>query len=71
MSDFLKVVGGVILMLSTTTLLFLIFCGAIVRYFSWVFSFFPIETYFIPVILIHSFLFGGVVYIIGILGGKR
>lgn len=68
MSEFLKSVGAVTLMLSITAALFLLVCGVIEWYFTWVFSIFPIKAYFVPVILIHLFLFGAVCLGIGTLG---
>lgn len=68
MSDFLKCLGGVTLILSITAVLFLLACGVIKWYFTWVFSIFPIKDYFIPVILIHLFIFGAVCLGIGALG---
>lgn len=65
MGDYIKGTGAVILMLSTTAVIFLGFCALIEWYFTWVFSIFPIEPYFIPVLLVHSFLFGGLVFLIG------
>ena len=49
-------------------------CGLIEWYFTWVFSIFPIKPYLIPVLLVHSFLFGGLVFLVGSLVeliGKR
>lgn len=74
MSDFLKGIGAVTLMLSTAAVVFLTICGLIEWYFTWVFSIFPIKPYLIPVLLVHSFLFGGVVFLVGSLVeliGKR
>ena len=74
MSDFLKGIGGVTLMLSTVAVVFLAVCGLIEWYFTWVFSIFPIKPYLIPVLLVHSFLFGGLVFLVGSLVeliGKR
>ena len=74
MSDFLKCVGTVTLMLSTVAVVFLTICGIIEWYFTWVFSIFPIKPYLIPVLLVHSFLFGGLVFLVGSLVeliGKR
>lgn len=65
MADFLKLIGGVTLMASTTAVIFLGFCALIEWYFTWVFSIFPIKPYLIPVLLVHSFLFGGLVFLIG------
>ena len=59
MSDFLKGIGAVTLMLSTAAVVFLAVCGLIEWYFTWVFSIFPIKPYLIPILLVHSFLFGG------------
>jgi len=74
MSDFLKGIGAVTLMLSTLAVVFLTICGIIEWYFTWVFSIFPIKPYLIPVLLVHSFLFGGLVFLVGSLVeliGKR
>ena len=74
MSDFIKGIGAVTLMLSTVAVVFLTICGLIEWYFTWVFSIFPIKPYLIPVLLVHSFLFGGVVFLVGSLVeliGKR
>lgn len=74
MSDFIKGIGAVTLMLSTVAVVFLTICGLIEWYFTWVFSIFPIKLYLIPVLLVHSFLFGGVVFLVGSLVeliGKR
>lgn len=74
MSDFLKGIGAVTLMLSTVAVVLLTICGLIEWYFTWVFSIFPIKPYLIPVLLVHSFLFGGVVFLAGSLVeliGKR
>jgi len=65
MSDFLKCIGAVTLMLSTVAVVFLTFCWLIEWYFTWVFSIFPIKPYLIPVLLVHSFLFGGLVFLVG------
>lgn len=65
MSDFLKGIGAVTLMLSTVAVVFLTICGIIEWYFTWVFSIFPIKPYLIPVLLVHSFLFGGLVFLVG------
>ena len=65
MSDFLKGIGAVTLMLSTVAVVFLTICGLIEWYFTWVFSIFPIRPYLIPVLLVHSFLFGGLVFLLG------
>ena len=65
MGDFLKGIGAVSLMLSTVAVIFLGFCTLIEWYFTWVFSIFPIKPYLIPVLLVHSFLFGGVVFLLG------
>lgn len=65
MSDFLKGIGAVTLMLSTVAVVFLAVCGLIEWYFTWVFSIFPITPYLIPVLLVHSFLFGGLVFLLG------
>ena len=74
MSDFLKGIGAVTLMLSTIAVVLLTICGLIEWYFTWVFSIFPIKPYLIPVLLVHSFLFGGLVFLVGSLvelTGKR
>lgn len=74
MSDFLKGIGAVTLMLSTVAVVLLTICGLIEWYFTWVFSIFPIKYYLIPVLLVHSFLFGGLVFLVGSLVeliGKR
>lgn len=74
MSDFLKGIGAVTLMLSTVAVVFLTICGLIEWYFTWVFSIFPIKPYLIAVLLVHSFLFGGLVFLVGSLVeliGKR
>ncbi len=65
MSDFLKGIGAVTLMLSTIAVVLLTICGLIEWYFTWVFSIFPIKPYLIPVLLIHSFLFGVLVFLLG------
>lgn len=65
MSDFLKGIGAVTLMLSTVAVVLLNICGLIEWYFTWVFSIFPIKPYLIPVLLIHSFLFGVLVFLLG------
>ena len=65
MSDFLKGIGAVTLMLSTVAVVLLTICGLIEWYFTWVFSIFPIKPYLIPVLLIHSFLFGVLVFLLG------
>ncbi len=67
MSDFLKGIGAVTLMLSTIAVVLLTICGLIEWYFTWVFSIFPIKPYLIPVLLVHSFLFGGLAFLVGIL----
>ena len=74
MSNFLKGIGAVTLMLSTIAVVLLTICGLIEWYFTWVFSIFPIKPYLIPVLLVHSFLFGGLVFLVGSLVeliGKR
>ena len=74
MSDFLKCIGAVTLMLSTVAVVFLTICGLIEWYFTWVFSIFPIKPYLIPILLVHSFLFGRLVFLVGSLVeliGKR
>jgi hypothetical protein len=74
MSDFLKGIGAVTLMLSTAAVVLLTICGLIEWYFTWVFSIFPIKPYLIPVLLVHSFLFGGLIFLVGSLVeliGKR
>ena len=74
MSDFLIGIGAVTLMLSTAAVVFLAICGLIEWYFTCVFSIFPIKPYLIPVLLVHSFLFGGLVFLVGSLVeliGKR
>lgn len=74
MSDFLKGIGAVTLMLSTIAVVLLTICGLIEWYFTWVFSIFPIKPYLILVLLVHSFLFGGLVFLVGSLFkliGKR
>lgn len=74
MSDFLKGIGAVTLMLSTIAVVLLTICGLIEWYFTWVFSIFPIKPYLIPVLLVHSFLFGGLIFLVGSLVeliGKR
>ena len=74
MSDFLKCIGAVTLMLSTVAVVLLTICGLIEWYFTWVFSIFPIKPYLIPILLVHSFLFGGLVFLVGSLVeliGKR
>lgn len=65
MSDFMKYIGAVTLMLSVTATSLLAICKLIEWYFTWVFSIFPIKPYLIPVLLVHSFLFGGLVFLIG------
>lgn len=65
MSDFIKGIGAVTLMLSTVAVVFLTFCWTIEWYFTWVFSIFPIKPYLIPILLAHSFLFGGLVFLLG------
>ncbi|MGZ9835040.1 hypothetical protein [Streptococcus sp. V940] len=65
MSDFLKGIGAVTLMLSTIAVVLLTICGLIEWYFTWVFSIFPIKPYLIPVLLVHSFLFGGLIFLVG------
>lgn len=65
MSDFIKSIGAVTLMLSTVAFVFLTFCWTIEWYFTWVFSIFPIKPYLIPILLAHSFLFGGLVFLLG------
>nr|DAF15238.1 MAG TPA: hypothetical protein [Caudoviricetes sp.]DAN31447.1 MAG TPA: hypothetical protein [Caudoviricetes sp.] len=67
MSDFLKGIGAVTLMLSTIAVVLLTICWLIEWYFTWVFSIFPIKPYLIPVLLVHSFLFGGLAFLVGIL----
>lgn len=74
MADFIKGIGAVTLMLSTVAVVFLTICGLIEWYFTWVFSIFPIKPYLIPILLVHSFLFGGLVFLVGSLVeliGKR
>lgn len=74
MSDFLKGIGAVTLMLSIIAVVLLTICGLIEWYFTWVFSIFPIKPYLILVLLVHSFLFGGLVFLVGSLFeliGKR
>ena len=74
MSDILKGIGAVTLMLSTAAVVVLAVCGLIEWYFTWVFSIFPIKPYLIPILLVHSFLFGGLVFLVGSLVeliGKR
>ena len=74
MSDFLKGIGAVTLMLSTAAVVLLTICWLIEWYFTWVFSIFPIKPYLIPVLLVHSFLFGGLIFLVGSLVeliGKR
>lgn len=74
MSDFLKGIGAVTLMLSTVVVVLLTICELIEWYFTWVFSIFPIKPYLIPILLVHSFLFGGLVFLVGSLVelvGKR
>ncbi len=74
MSDFIKGIGAVTLMLSTVAVIFLTICGLIEWYFTWVFSIFPIKPYLIPILLVHSFLFVGLVFLVGSLVeliGKR
>lgn len=65
MSDFLKGIGAVTLMLSTVAVILLTICGLIEWYFTWVFSIFPIKPYLIPVLLVHSFIFGVLVFLLG------
>lgn len=65
MSDFLKGIGAVTLMLSTVAVALLAICGIIEWYFTWVFSIFPIKPYLIPVLLVHSFIFGVLVFLLG------
>lgn len=65
MGNFLKGIGAVTLMLSTVAVVFLTICGLIEWYFTWVFSIFPIKPYLIPILLVHSFLFGGLVFLLG------
>lgn len=65
MSDFLKGIGAVTLMLSTVAVVLLAACWLIEWYFTWVFQLFPIKPYLIPVLLVHSFLFGGLVFFVG------
>ena len=65
MSDFLKGIGAVTLMLSTVVVILLTICGLIEWYFTWVFSIFPIKPYLIPILLAHSFIFGVLVFLLG------
>lgn len=65
MSDFLKGIGAVTLMLSTVAVALLTICWLIEWYFTWVFSIFPIKPYLIPVLLVHSFIFGVLVFLLG------
>ena len=65
MSDFIKGIGAVTLMLSTIAFVLLTFCWLIELYFTWVFSFFPIKPYLIPILLAHSFFFGVLVFLLG------
>lgn len=65
MSDFLKGIGAVTLMLSTVAVILLTICGLIEWYFTWVFSIFSIKPYLIPVLLVHSFIFGVLVFLLG------
>ena len=67
MSDFLKGIGAVTLMLSTAAVVLLTICWLIEWYFTLVFSIFPLKPYLIPVLLVHSFLFGGLAFLVGIL----
>ena len=74
MSDFIKGIGVVTLMLSVTATFFFVICKLIECYFTWVFSIFPIKPYLIPVLLVHLFLFGGLAFLLGSLielVGKR
>ena len=65
MSDYIKGIGALILTLSTIAVFFLTFCWLIELYFTWVFSFFPIKPYLIPILLAHSFFFGVFVFLLG------
>ena len=66
MSDFIKGIGAVTLMLSTVAFVFLIFCWLIEWYFTWIFSIFPIKPYLTPIFLLaHSFIFGVLVFLLG------
>lgn len=74
MSDFIKGIGAVTLMLSAIATFFLVICKLIEWYFTWIFSIFPIKPYLIPVLLVHSFIFGVLAFLVGILVeliGKR
>lgn len=71
MSEFLKSIRATALLLSITGSCFLVICKLIEWYFTWALSIFPLKTDLMPFLLVNSFLFGGVVYIIGILGGKK
>ena len=65
MSDYIKGIGALILTLSTIAVFFLTFCWLIELYFTWVFSFFPIKPYLIPILLAHSFFFRVLVFLLG------
>lgn len=65
MSDFIKGIGAVTLMLSIVAVIFLTTCWLIEWYFTWIFSIFPIKPYLIPILLVHSFLFGVLVFLLG------
>lgn len=65
MSDFIKGIGAVTLALSVIATSFLAICKLIEWYFTWIFSIFPIKPYLIPVLLVHSFLFGVLTFLVG------
>ena len=66
MSDFIKGIGAVTLMLSTVAFVFITFCWLIEWYFTWIFSIFPIKPYLTPFFLLaHSFIFGVLAFLLG------
>lgn len=65
MEEILKCIGAVMLMLSAFVMFIFVIFDLIDWYFTWVFSFLPIKTYLIPVILAHSFLLGSLIGLIG------
>lgn len=55
MSDFIKGIGAVTLMLSTVAFVFITFCWLIEWYFTWIFSIFSIKPYLTPFFFVSTF----------------
>lgn len=65
MSEFLKSIGATALLFSIIGTCFLGICKLIEWYFTWALSIFPLKNNLMPFLLVHAFVFGVLIFLLG------